>query len=261
MVQSNEEPGRPRRRRKSTSASVSASDLAEIKAASVDDLQLINSKAMVCFVEGRKDEALSLARAALLDASGRGGPFEAVVILSYLPVLIALAPVDTARQAAERSALLVTGRPGCEYLVSHAYYYALQVEIKAGDHDHAYSQANACIKFALRSRRHCEWLSSAWRYLGVLQALKGQKLEAIVSLANAVSIALEKPSDDPLVLARSHDAAGRIMMDLRKWQLAEESFLNALTEFAKHAPNGASEAAETWRRASKVRSIRQGLGE
>jgi hypothetical protein len=95
----------------------------------------------------------------------------------------------------------------------------------------------------------------------MLLALKGNRVEAIVSLSNAVRSASEHPVDDPLVLARAHDAAGQIMMDLRQWQLAEESFLNAIEEYRKQAPDGAAEAAETWKRASQVREIRRGMGE
>lgn len=51
------------------------------------------------------------------------------------------------------------------------------------------------------------------------------------------------------------------MMDLRQWQLAEESFLNAIEEYRKQAPEGAVEAAETWKRAAQVREIRKGMGE
>jgi hypothetical protein len=51
------------------------------------------------------------------------------------------------------------------------------------------------------------------------------------------------------------------MMELRQWQLAEESFLNAIEEYRKQSPKGAAEAAETWKRASKVREIRRGMGE
>ena len=95
----------------------------------------------------------------------------------------------------------------------------------------------------------------------MLLALKGDRVEAIVSLSNSVRSASDHPVDDPLVLARAHDAAGQIMMDLRQWQLAEESFLNAIEEYRKQSPMGAAEAAETWRRASKVREIRKGMGE
>jgi hypothetical protein len=95
----------------------------------------------------------------------------------------------------------------------------------------------------------------------MLLALKGNRVEAIVSLSNAVRSASEHPVDDPLVLARAHDAAGQIMMDLRQWQLAEESFLNAIEEYRKQAPEGAAEAAQTWKRAAQVREIRKGMGE
>jgi hypothetical protein len=221
----------------------------------------MHHEALEHFMNDRKGEALGLARDALLKASARGGPFESVAIISYLPILLTLAPVDTVRQAARRASLLMTGRPGCEYFVSYAHHYALQVEIRADDRVAAYKEANACIKAGLRSDKHCTWLATTWRYLGMLQALCGEKMEAIVSLSHAVRSAMDKPSDDPLVLARSHDAAGQIMMELRKWQLAEESFLNAIVEFNKHAPKGAEEAAETWKRAAKVREIRQGMGE
>jgi hypothetical protein len=51
------------------------------------------------------------------------------------------------------------------------------------------------------------------------------------------------------------------MMDLCQWQRAEESFLNAIEEYRKQAPEGAVEAAETWKRAAQVREIRKGMGE
>ena len=261
MVHSNEDPEKPSRRRKLARPGPSAHDLAEIAAATEGEFQLMHHEALEHFMNDRKGEALGVARDALLKASERGGPFEAVAIISYLPLLLSLAPADTARQAARRAGLLVTGRPGCEYFVSYAHHYALQVEIKADDREAAYKEADACIKAALRSDKHCTWLATTWRYIGMLQALRGEKMEAIVSLSNAIRSAMEKPCDDPLVLARSHDAAGQIMMDLRKWQLAEESFLNAIAEFNKQSPNGIQEAAETWRRAAKVREIRQGMGE
>jgi tetratricopeptide (TPR) repeat protein len=261
MVQNNDEPKKPSRRRKLARTGPSAHDLAEIAAATEGDFQLMHHEALEHFMNDRKGEALGLTRDALLRASERGGPFEAVAIISYLPILLTLAAEDTARQAARRAVLLMTGRAGCEYFVSYAHHYALQVEIRADDREAAYKEANSCIKAALRSDKHCTWLATAWRYIGMLQALRGEKMEAIVSLSNAVRSAMEKPCDDPLVLARSHDAAGQIMMDLRKWQLAEESFLNAIVEFNKQAPKGAVEAAETWKRAAKVREIRQGMGE
>lgn len=62
---------------------------------------------------------------------------------------------------------------------------------------------------------------------------------------------------DPL----AYDAACQVMIDLRQWQLAEESFLNAIEECRKQAPDGAAVAAETWRRAAGVREIRKGIGE
>jgi tetratricopeptide (TPR) repeat protein len=261
MVHSNEEPKKPERRRKMARPGPDAHDLAEIAAATDGDFQVMHHEALEHFMNDRKGEALGLARDALLKASKRGGPFESVAIISYLPILLTLAPVDTVRQAARRASLLMTGRPGCEYFVSYAHHYALQVEIRADDRVAAYKEANACIKAGLRANKHCTWLATTWRYLGMLQALRGEKMEAIVSLSNAVRSAMEQPCDDPLVLARSHDAAGQIMMELRKWQLAEESFLNAIVEFNKHAPKGAEEAAETWKRAAKVREIRQGMGE
>lgn len=82
-----------------------------------------------------------------------------------------------------------------------------------------------------------------------------------LSLNKAGSSAIEKPCEDPLDLALSHDTAGQIMMNLRKWHLAEDSFLNAIAEYNKQAPKGADEEAETWKRAAKVRQIRQGMSE
>ena len=261
MVFSNDDSKPSPRGRKPARRGPSAHDLAEISAATEGDFHLMHHEATEHFMNDRKGEALGVARDALLKASERGGPFEAVAIISYLPLLLSLAPADTARQAARRAGLLVTGRPGCEYFVSYAHHYALQVEIRADDREAAYKEADACIKAALRSDKHCTWLATTWRYIGMLQALRGEKMEAIVSLSNAVRSAMEKPCDDPLVLARSHDAAGQIMMDLRKWQLAEESFLNAIAEFNRQAPKGSEEAAETWKRAAKVREIRSGMGE
>jgi hypothetical protein len=155
----------------------------------------------------------------------------------------------------------MTGRVACEYFVSFAHFYALQVEIREDKRDAAHKEADASIKAALRSDKHCTWLATTWRYIGMLQALRGEKMEAIVSLSNAVRSANEHPVDDPLVLARVHDATGQIMMDLRQWQFAEESFHNAITEYGKHAPKGAEEAAAVWRRVAKVREIRKGMGE
>ena len=75
-----------------------------------------------------------------------------------------------------------------------------------------------------------------------------------------MSSATEKSVDDSLVLVRVHDAAGQIMMDLRQWQFAEESFLNAVEEYRKQAPEGAAEAFETWKRAAQVRELQNGMG-
>jgi tetratricopeptide (TPR) repeat protein len=261
MVFSNDDSKPSPRGRKPARRGPSAHDLAEIAAATEGDFHLMHHEATEHFMHDRKGEALGVARDALLKASERPGPFEAVVIISYLPLLISLAPEDTSRKAAHRAGLLVTGRPGCEYFVSYAHFYALQIEIRVDKKDAAFAEADACIKAALRSEKHCTWLASAWRYHGMLLALKGNRVEAIVSLSNAVRSASENPVDDPLVLARAHDAAGQIMMDLRQWQLAEESFLNAIEEYRKQAPEGAAEAAETWRRAAQVREIRKGMGE
>jgi hypothetical protein len=261
MVFSNDESKPSPRGRKPARRGPSAHDLAEITAATSGDFELMHHEAEECAMDGRKGQALGVARDALLKASERGGAFEAVVILSYMPLLISLAPEDTSRQAAQRAALLMTGRSACEYFVSWAHFFGLQVEMRADKKDAAFLQADACIKAALRSEKHCGWLASVWRYHGMLLALRGDRLEAIVSLSNAVRSAMEKPCDDPLVLARSHDAAGQIMMDLRKWQLAEESFLNAIEEYRKQSPRGAEEAAVVWKRAARVREIRKGMGE
>jgi len=261
MVHSNEEPEKPSRRRKLARPGPSAHDLAEITAATEGDFDLMHHEATERAMDGKKGEAIGIARDALLKASERGGPFEAVVILTYLPLLISLAPPDTARQAANRAALLMTGRTACEYFLSYAHFYALQVEIREDKRDAARKEADACIKAALRSEKHCIWLATTWRYIGMLQALKGEKMEAIVSLSNAVRSGREHPVDDPLVLARAHHAAGQIMMELRQWQLAEESFHYAITEYGKHAPKGEKEAADAWKFAAKVREIRQGMGE
>ena len=160
MVHSNEEPEKPSRRRKLARPGPSAHDLAEIAAATEGEFQLMHHEALEHFMNDRKGEALGVARDALLKASERGGPFESVAIISYLPILLALAPEDTARQAARRASLLVTGRPGCEYFVSYAHHYALQVEIRADDREAAYKEASACIKAALRSDKHCTWAST-----------------------------------------------------------------------------------------------------
>ncbi len=261
MVFSNDDPKPSPRSLKPSRLGPSAHDLAEIAAATEGNFHLMHHEATEHFMNDRKGEALGVARDALLKASEREGPFEAVVIISYMPLLISLAPEDTARRAAHRAGLLVTGRPGCEYFVSYAHFYALQIEIRADKRDAALAAADACIKAALQSEKYCTWLASAWRYHGMLLALKGNRVEAIVSLSNAVRLASAHPVDDPLVLARAHDAAGQIMMDLRQWQLAEESFLNAIEEYRKQAPEGVAEAAETWKRAAQVREIRLGMGE
>ncbi len=188
MVHSNEKPEKPSCRRKLARPGPSAHNLAEIAATTEGEFQLMHHEALECFLNDRKGEALGVARDALLKASERGGPFEAVAIISYLPILLTLAPEDTARQAARRAGLLATGRPGCEYFVSYAHHYALQVEIRADDREAAYKEANACIKAALRSDKHCTWLATTWRYIGMLQALRGEKMEAVETWKRAAKV-------------------------------------------------------------------------
>lgn len=224
--------GPPRRRLRIKAAS--KEDIISMHEATHGEFDQMHSLATDLVERDKSEEAIKVAQEALLRAHGKGGVLEATVIISYLPMLLSFAPVGTVKQAARRASLLLIGRKACAYLLSAAYYYEMQAEIRLGDRRTAHRLASKSIAAAKESNIICGWIASVWRYHGILSAMLGQREEGLISLATSVDLARVSGSDDVLVIARSHDAAGRIMAELKQYGLARASFSQAIDEYLKH---------------------------
>ncbi len=57
--------------------------------------------------------------------------------------------------------------------------------------------------------------------------------EALVAMSNAVDLAKNKPTDDPLALARAYDTIGRTLLEMSEAQTGAACLRKALFEFKK----------------------------
>lgn len=178
--------------------------------------------------------AAELARKAIKASEAKGGSHEASVILTFLPALYPGAPLSEFRKVAYRAVDLLDGRPHCEFLISHARFYTMQVELRADQKLAALKEAESCVRAGKASTTHGRWLSTAWRYYGMLLALTGKMPEALLAMSNAVDLAKSKPTDDPLALARAHDAIGRTLIEMKQTVAGVASLKLALKEFGRH---------------------------
>lgn len=188
--------------------------------------------------------AADLARKAIKASEVKGGSHEASVILTFLPALYPGAPLSEFRKVAYRAVELLDGRPHCEFLLSHARFYTMQVELRADQKSAALKEAEACVATGKASKTHGRWLATAWRYYGMLLSLSGQMPEALLAMSNAVELAKNKPADDPLALARAYDAIGRTLLELKNTEAGIESLRKALEEFRNRAGADVREARE-----------------
>lgn len=190
--------------------------------------------------------AAELSRSAIKTSEAKGGTHEASVILTFLPALYPGAPLAEFRRAAYRAVELLEGRPRCELLLSHARFYTMQVELRADHKSAALKEAEACVIAGKSSEIHGRWLSTAWRYYGMLLSLAGRMPEALVAMSNAIELAKTKPTDDPLSLARAHDAMGRTLVEMKKVELGLEALKKAYEEFKARGVADGQEASATW---------------
>ena len=189
--------------------------------------------------------AAELARKAIKASEAKGGTHEASVILTFLPALYPGAPLSEFRKCAYRAAELLEGRPNCEFLLSHARFYTMQVELRADQKPAALKEAEACVVAGKSSNTHGRWLATAWRYYGMLLSLTGRMPEALLAMSNAVDLAKSMPSDDPLALARAYDTIGRTLLELNKTKAGIASLHEGLAEFKRHGALSNKEAIAT----------------
>ena len=80
----------------------------------------------------------------------------------------------------------------------------------------------------------------------MLLSLAGRMPEALVAMSNAIDLAKTKPTDDPLSLARAHDAMGRTLVEMKKVELGLEALKKAYEEFKARGVADGQEASATW---------------
>lgn len=79
----------------------------------------------------------------------------------------------------------------------------------------------------------------------MLLALCGKMPEALVAMSNAIDLAKNKPTDDPLALARAYDTIGRTLLEMNEAQIGAASLREALCEFRKAGAADSNEAIKT----------------
>lgn len=235
----------PFRGKKPTGGAPSKSDLEGVQESLNDEYRAQFDQAIALGKAGDLQGAAELARRTIKASEAKGGAHEASVILTFLPALYAGAPLSEFRKVAYRAVELLDGRPHCEFLLSHARFYTMQVELRADQKLAALKEAESCVSAGKASKTHGRWLATAWRYYGMLLALTGKMPEALMAISNAVDLAQTKPSDDPLALARAHDAIGRTLLEMRETGAGIEALRKALKEFKKHGSKGKKEASAT----------------
>ena len=245
MVSQNEGPRRPKKPGKPNSDGPSPEDLAKAESARNQEFMPQLRKAIELGRAGDLEGAAELSRKAIRAAEAKGGIYEASVILAFLPTLFPGAGPDEALKLAHRVAALTADWPGCDYLTSHARFFAMQAQLRADRKPAALGEAEACVAAGKASKTHCKWLATAWRYYGMLLALTGRMPEALLALSNAIDSAKTKPTDDPLALARAYDAMGRTLLEMNETQTGASSLRNALEEFKQAGKAKSPEALNT----------------
>lgn len=245
MVSQNEGPRRPKKPAKPIADGPTPEDLAGAETALSQEYMIQFQKAMELGRAGDLEGAAELSRKAMRAAEAKGGIHEASVILAFLPTLFPGAGPDEALKLAHRVAALTADWPGCDYLTSHARFFAMQAQLRANRKPAALEEAEACIVAGKASKTHCKWLATAWRYYGMLLALTGRMPEALVAMSNAIDLAKTKPTDDSLALARAYDAIGRTLLEMNEAQTGAASLRKALHEFNKEGAADINEAIKT----------------
>ena len=244
MVSQNDS-NQPRSGKKPGSGVPSKADLEGVQESLNAEYRAQFDQAIALGKDGDLQGAAELARTAIKASEAKGGSHEASVILTFLPALYPGAPLSEFRKAAFRAVELLDGRPHCEFLLSHARFYTMQVELRADQKPAALKEAESCVSAGKASKTHGRWLATAWRYYGMLLALSGRMPEALVAMSNAIDLAKHMPTDDPLALARAYDAIGRTLLEMRRVKEAVVSLSNALDEFTRQGRQTSKEALET----------------
>ena len=243
MVSQNDS-NQPPRGKKPTSRAPSKADVEGVQESLNADYRAQFDQAIALGKAGDLQGAAELARQAIKASEAKGGTHEASVILTFLPALYPGAPLSEFRKVAYRAVDLLDGRPHCEFLISHARFYTMQVELRADQKLAALKEAESCVRAGKASTTHGRWLSTAWRYYGMLLALTGKMPEELLAMSNAVDLAKNKPTDETLALARAYDAIGRMLLQMKNTEAGIASLHKAVSEFSKTLPQGSSEISE-----------------
>lgn len=226
--------------RKPTSGVPSKADLEGVQESLNAEYRAQFDKAIALGKAGNLQGAAELARRAIKASEAKGGTHEASVILTFLPALYPGAPLSEFREVAYRAVELLGGRPHCEFLLSHARFYTMQVELRADQKLAALNEAESCVRAGKASETHGRWLATAWRYYGMLLALMNRGHEALVAFSIAIDLAKTKPTDDSLALARAHEAMGRTLLEMGQPKHALAALHESLSEYkAKGVTNTA----------------------
>lgn len=232
----------PHRDKQPVSGAPSRADLEGVQESLNVEYRAQFDQAIILGKAGDLQGAAALARDAIKASEAKGGTHEASVILTFLPALFPGAALSEFRKYAYRAVELLEGRPHCEFLLSHARFYTMQVELRADQKPAALKEAEACVIAGKASTTHGKWLATAWRYYGMLLAITGRMPEALLALSNALDLAKSKPTDDPLAMARAQDAMGRALLEMGEQKRGLSSLRKAVEEFKKHGTLGAKDA-------------------
>lgn len=223
----------PPRRKKPTGGVPSKADLEGVQESLNAEYRTQFDQAIALGKVGDLQGAALIAWNAIRASEAKGGTHEASVILTFLPALYPGAPLSEFRKVAYRVVKLLDGRPHCEFLISHARFYTMHVELRADQKTNALIEAEACVTAGKASNTHGKWLATAWRYYGMLLALSSRRAEALVAISNSIELAKKNLSDDQLALARAYEAMGRTLLEMNQRRAGVASLRKALDEFIK----------------------------
>jgi tetratricopeptide (TPR) repeat protein len=255
MVSQNEGPRRPKKHGKRTTYGPPPADYAGAEYALSQEYMVKFRQAIELGRAGDLKGASEVSRNAISASEAKGGLHEASVILTFLPTLLPGAPPGEAVKLAHRVVALAAGQPHSEYMTSNARFFAMQAQLRANRKPAALEEAEACVVAGKRSKTHCKWVATAWRYYGMLLALAGKMPEALIAMSNAIDLAKTKPTDDVLALARSYDAIGRTLIETNQIRAGAASLRNALDEFKKA---GAAKSTEAINAQALLHQIEEG---
>jgi hypothetical protein len=131
MVSQNEGPRRPKKPCKPIADGPTPDDLAGAEAAPSQKYMLQFRRAIELGRAGDLKGAAKVSRSAIKASEAKGGIYEASVILAFLPTLLPGAGPDEALKLAHRVAALTADLLGCDYLTSHARFFAMQAQLRA----------------------------------------------------------------------------------------------------------------------------------